>query len=543
MLDSSIKAYFGGDESQLNATLGKAQSSVASFAEKAKGLMAGLGAAVGIGSLGVVASNAMKMGAELAHSSTAIGINVEALQVLRAKARDLGVDQQALEQSIFRTGIAAVQASQGVSSYKRAFDVLGISTSDFLRLPQEQRLAAVGRAMATATDKNAAYNAVAQIFGTRMGPQMMNILHDLATEGFPKMAAEAKKAGDVMSAETVAALEKADTAIARFKDRITMGVGNIIVNFRTKEGMELLLYRFLEVAGRFGGKIVDAISGLNDLVGSALKATFLKVALTFKNGLIEGVEAVAKVVNHILPKKLEINIANLEQMKSDVGSLGDEFSKQMAKTTQTNFSEQFGGFWKKLGDQQQNVVDQINRIDLGKQAGELRNAGRQLYQNTADGAAELASAGREAGKKIKEAADPVIRAVGMAGIRTNANQDFAQASDKELAELARRDKEHARQVIFQSTFRPFGRSIADDLEAARANIEAGNAEAELKRRGQLRQSVKLLGMEGARRQWGGDPLLFDRLVEQYGKGLDKSDQMLIEQRKTNTILNGLFRNQ
>jgi hypothetical protein len=268
------------------------------------------------------------------------------------------------------------------------------------RRPSVRSQSPVGRrAYLAAADKNKAFNAIAQIFGERMGPQMMTMLRQLAEQGFPAVEASARKAGDVMSAETVAALNKAEKAIQEFKNRITVAVGNIIVNFRTEEGMKLLLYRFLEIASAFGGKIIDALWQADAMIGSVLKGAFIGVVHVFQDTLVEAVERAAKALNKVLPKRMELHIADLDKFKSDGEYVGSSISRAIAETKPTKFSEEFSDYWKKLGDAQQLLVNQVNKIDLGKPAKQLTDAGKDM-QASADATASAITTAAEKVKKI-----------------------------------------------------------------------------------------------------------------------------------------------
>jgi hypothetical protein len=400
---NKLLVELGADTSDFRGQMGQLEregtSRFQSLATSIKGAFANLGGIIGAGTFLALSKGAMDLAAHLRDMALNIGINVEKLQVLKLLAQQNGVEEDKLGRAMEKMNLAAIHATQGGKEEALAFQQLGINTRAFLAMPMELKMQTIAQAYARATDKNLAYNAVVQIFGERQGPQMMAMLNELATKGFPALESAARKSGEVMSAETVAALNKAERAIDAFRQRITIAVGNIIVNFRTEEGMKLLLYRFLELAGAFGGKIADAIFQGVDLVGSVLKGAFVGVAHVFQDTIVNAVERAAAALNKILPKKLEINIANLDQFKSDGKYVADSIADAIAKTKPTNFSAEFSGYWKKLGDQQQSLVNQINKVDLGKPAAQLRDAGKLLQasavaadQALKDGAGALAGA-------------------------------------------------------------------------------------------------------------------------------------------------------
>lgn len=128
-------------------------------------------------------------------------------------------------------------------------------------------------------------------------------------------------------------------------------------------------------------------------------------------------------------------------------------------------------------------------------------------------------------------------------------QTLEQASDQELQELVRRDRQAQKDEVnpalvkgrsaFSSTSIPIANMIASSQDA----MEAANAERELATRNKLRTDVKTFGEAGARRMFQGDPLAFDRLLQQFTQKTTTDDQQLTELRKINTKLAGKFRNQ
>jgi len=103
----------------------------------------------------------------------------------------------------------------------------------------------------------------------------------------------------------------------------------------------------------------------------------------------------------------------------------------------------------------------------------------------------------------------------IAGVR-GGNQ-FNDASEETLREIARRNRQRAQSI--QAGEGGFG--VGQNLEVSRLIAEAMNAEKELAFRRNFRQTVSLLGEQGARARFGGDPLQFDRVLESLTGQQDK----------------------
>lgn len=163
-------------------------------------------------------------------------------------------------------------------------------------------------------------------------------------------------------------------------------------------------------------------------------------------------------------------------------------------------------------------LSDADKRQIGMLDRESDQLGIQIQQKQAliAGAKDQAAAEQDVNKQMEDQAKTLV---GIAGIR--GSRQFGRASDEELKEQLRRDK--AAQVNLR------GKSSTDLsalLEGGRLGGETQNIEKELAFRDKLRSNLKTGGVEGARRQFQGDPLVFDRLVEQFGKQGPKTDRMV-----------------
>ena len=106
-------------------------------------------------------------------------------------------------------------------------------------------------------------------------------------------------------------------------------------------------------------------------------------------------------------------------------------------------------------------------------------------------------------KKITEEKNKQASIAGVRGV-----SQFGQASTGALNEALRRD-----QGAIQG-MGPF-LNIGQQMEVARLQAEISNIKQELNFRDELQRNISVLGAEGARSAFKGDPLAYDRLVQQY----------------------------
>lgn len=91
------------------------------------------------------------------------------------------------------------------------------------------------------------------------------------------------------------------------------------------------------------------------------------------------------------------------------------------------------------------------------------------------------------------------------------SNQFGDATDEALRALIQQNRKLADQIVNPA----LGGGRFNNGEAARLEFEARNAQKELEFRESLRRDVMMFGEEGARRNFKGDPLKFDALLQQY----------------------------
>lgn len=161
--------------------------------------------------------------------------------------------------------------------------------------------------------------------------------------------------------------------------------------------------------------------------------------------------------------------------------------------------------------------------DITKAIADFEKFRKEGGEFTADGARELidlkkqqAALQQRIAEETERAAKAEMKAVeaaqeqqkilaSIAGIR--GGRQFNDATDAALMDVLRRN-ENAIMSIGQL------RNIGQDLEVARLQSEIQNIRQELSFRSDLRRDVSVLGVEGARARFQGDPLQFDRIVQQ-----------------------------
>jgi hypothetical protein len=84
-----------------------------------------------------------------------------------------------------------------------------------------------------------------------------------------------------------------------------------------------------------------------------------------------------------------------------------------------------------------------------------------------------------------------------------------------LREIIRRNQEQASRLQAETIGQPQFVASLNVGEASRLRFEAQNAQAILDAREELRRNVRLMGVEGARQSFRGDPVVFESMVQRF----------------------------
>lgn len=221
----------GLDASGVKAGLAKAKANISNFARESMAKIGGLAKMVSVGLVAAFVSfskKAVSLGSELSDIAESTGFATEQFQVFRGAFIRAGGSAEKMEKAIASMQKAVVQGSEGLTTYTRAFDRLGINVNELRQMRPEDQFKTIAKAIATANDQQGAFTAAQEIFGTRVAPRMMEVFRRLNEDGYEKMAEEIENTYGIMTAETQQSLDAAADAIEAFKNKITIKVGEII---------------------------------------------------------------------------------------------------------------------------------------------------------------------------------------------------------------------------------------------------------------------------------------------------------------------------
>ncbi|MCK5020858.1 MAG: hypothetical protein KAS32_27810, partial [Candidatus Peribacteraceae bacterium] len=170
--------------------------------DKASGVFKGIGisakkmgvamTAVGVAAIGMGVASVKAFAAagdEVQKMALRTSFSTEALSELKHAAELSGASLNTIEKASKKLSKAMVDASDGLETYKRAFDKLGLSTADLMKLSPEEQFNAVSQALADLENETLKVALAQDLFG-RAGTQLLPMLEQGA-EGIKDMRQEA----------------------------------------------------------------------------------------------------------------------------------------------------------------------------------------------------------------------------------------------------------------------------------------------------------------------------------------------------------------
>ncbi len=260
------------------------------------GLTGRVVALAGAGGLGLLVQSSFKTTDALAKTADKLGITTEALAGLRHAASITGVDQAVFDKGLQNMVRTLRDANNGLATYKRSYDELGLNVQKLQQLSPEQQFATIAEALKNVTNKTRKLGIAYDIFGGR-ATALINTLN-LGKEGIEGLTQEARDFGLAVSRVEAKKIENANDAFTRV-GAIVRGLGTAIAT-RLAPWLEHIAKLFIKNTREAGGmgKVVDrAFASILEAIKPVAKAIdILNIGWnTMKTGVLAVAAGVAKV--------------------------------------------------------------------------------------------------------------------------------------------------------------------------------------------------------------------------------------------------------
>jgi len=164
-----------------------------------------------------------KMGDEVQKMALRTGFSTEALSELRHAAEISGTSLESLEKAVKKMAKTVMDAKDGLATYVRAFDRIGLSAEDLIELAPEEQFDKIAMAIAAVENPTIRAATAQEIFG-RAGTQLLPMLAQGAEE-LRELREEAHKLGIVFDQEAANAAAEFNDALTRLNAGMT-GIKN-----------------------------------------------------------------------------------------------------------------------------------------------------------------------------------------------------------------------------------------------------------------------------------------------------------------------------
>lgn len=320
MAKADLQAKMNLDSTGFQRNLEKSKASLGKFGKTVNRVgnrLAKMGLASAAAAFVMLSKRAVSLGSELSDIAQSTNFATEQFQVFRGALIDAGGKAESMEKSIQLMQKAVVQGSEGLTTYLRAFERLGLNVDDLRAMKPEQQFQTIAKAIAGAKDQQGAFTAAVEIFGQRNAPRLMEVFKRLDEDGYGKMAKEIEAAYGIMDAETQAALDRAADRIEQFKNKATIKVGELIAMEGDGAAFKVLTARFfgviakvsvgfLEIFHKIAGTIPTLIGGALEGVANKFGFSLEAVALNFKIKMMEAANAVIQAFNNLTGRNVGI---------------------------------------------------------------------------------------------------------------------------------------------------------------------------------------------------------------------------------------------
>lgn len=203
------------------------------------------------------------------------GSTTTGFQALREAMGDAGLSAEKAGAALTRINAAVIEALGGNAKAIGAFNALGISLDDISGKPTDEVFGLMADAVYKASDQTAAYNAVVDILGTKLGSVLLPTLRLVGQEGFAELTDRMRKSGQVMDEVMIARLIDASD---RFDDAVN----------RVKMWG-------LQIADFFGVTLAGAIEGFRSLLsGDGFSEGFSRAALAYAQNYGDAIDEIVE---------------------------------------------------------------------------------------------------------------------------------------------------------------------------------------------------------------------------------------------------------
>ena len=225
----SMMVRVGSDTKEMERGLKTAKLKIKNFRADVKKIGVGMAAAaaVVVGAVSLMIKNYAKAGDAVHKMALRTGFSTESLSELKYAAEISGASLEALEKGVKKMSKTIMDAKDGLATYVRAFDRIGLKAEELIELSPEDQFDRIAKAIASVESPTIRAATAQEIFG-RAGTQLLP-LFAAGEEGLEKLRKKAHELGivfDQEAANKAAALTDAMTTLKGAFQGVSFAIAN-----------------------------------------------------------------------------------------------------------------------------------------------------------------------------------------------------------------------------------------------------------------------------------------------------------------------------
>lgn len=328
MASSSIIAKIGLNSAGFKTGLAKCRAMAKGFKTSVGGMFSGIGGQVlgalglsaGVAGISALTQKTIEFGGHVEDMANQLRIGKSEFQVIAYTAKLAGMEESRLVMTMNNLNLRTIEACDGNQTYRDALNRLGIDLQKFAQLSPDKKLEMLGNAYKKSGESLTALNDISTILGQKTGPQMLEVLDRISSEGMENLTQSAKDAGRVMDEETLAALARAGDEIDSWQNKIIVAFGGFLADMGSSIGRQKWGYMIGLKFAQAGQYIEEALRN----IGNYILATFSTI-FRYLSGKFADFVMPIRSIYFALVKSFYTGMANIIGLFSD--SMEDAINK------------------------------------------------------------------------------------------------------------------------------------------------------------------------------------------------------------------------
>ena len=206
---AQLKAVLGMDSKEFKAGMKSATKDTSTFQSQIASVGKMLAGAFSVGAIISFSKSIMTWAIDISEAAQNAGVLTSEMMALNQVALQGGLNVDEMRRMLSILQVELGNAAEGQETSRKKFEDLGLSIEELAALDPASMFQKVAQA---AMDSGKPLQALADIFGTKMGPKALAAIKDLAENGLPAVsqaAADAADAAEELGGRWAVAMEKA----------------------------------------------------------------------------------------------------------------------------------------------------------------------------------------------------------------------------------------------------------------------------------------------------------------------------------------------